>query len=545
MRPSDRTEPVPSAVDPDRMDPAVWRTAFTLIVGALAVVFDTTVVSVALDDLAKNLDAPLSTIQWVSTGYLLALFVTIPIAGWAQSRFGGRRLWIASLGVFLLGSVLSALAWNAAGLIAFRVVQGIAGGIMMPLTTTLVMQAAKGRNIGKVMAVITVPTALGPILGPVLGGLILHLADWRWLFLVNIPFCVVGGRLAWRNLPHDRPAPDRPRARLDVVGLLLLSPGVAATLYGLSRAEGSAGFTSAAFLVPFVGGLALIGGFVAWALTRAGALVDLRLFRHRAVASSSALVFLAGVSLYGTMMLLPLYFQQVRGEDALGAGLLLIPQGVGALVARGLAGRYLDRVDPRWVAFAAFAFLTAATVPFAFVTAETGEVPLMAALFVRGIGLGAAMIAPTAAAFVGLRHEEIPDAGIITRVAQQIGGSVGIAVLAAILQHTAGDARTPGAQADGFDAAFWWSVALTAVAVPLCLLLPGRPEPSAPADEARTDAAPGEVTEVQEPSGRTPFGTRPSAPSPASRSAAVSPARHMPKGPGDAGPLRSRSGDRI
>ncbi|MFE7929229.1 MDR family MFS transporter [Streptomyces sp. NPDC057456] len=482
-----RTGPAPAAVDPDRIDPAVWRMAFTVIVGALAVVFDTTIVSVALDDLARGLDAPLSTIQWVSTGYLLALFVTIPLAGWAQSRLGGRRLWIASLGVFLLGSILSALAWNVTSLIVFRVVQGIAGGIMMPLTATLIMQAAKGRDIGKVMAVISVPTALGPILGPVLGGLILQLADWRWLFFVNVPFCVVGGWLAWRNLPYDRPAPGRPHTRLDVVGLLLLSPGVAATLYGLSQVEGGAGFTGAEVLIPLLGGLTLIGGFTAWALRRAGALVDLRLFRHRAVASSAGLIFLAGISLYGAMLLLPLYFQQVRGEDALGAGLLLIPQGVGALVARGLAGRYTDRVGPRWVAFAAFAFVTAATVPFAFVTADTSEVLLMAALFVRGIGLGAAMIAPIGAAYVGLRHEEIPDASIITRVAQQIGGSVGIAVLAVVLQRTAGDARTPGALAEGFDAAFWWSVAFTGVAVPLCLLLPGRPGPVAPADKAAAE----------------------------------------------------------
>ncbi|MFF3203818.1 MDR family MFS transporter [Streptomyces sp. NPDC002962] len=499
MSTADRTGPTSAAVRPDRVDPAVRRTAFTVIVGALAVVFDTTIVSVALDSLARELDAPLSTIQWVSTGYLLALFVTIPLAGWAQSRLGGRRLWIASLAVFLLGSFLSALAWNAPSLIAFRVVQGIAGGIMMPLTVTLIMQAAQGRNIGKVMAVITVPTALGPILGPVLGGLILHLADWRWLFLVNIPFCVVGGGLAWRNLPHDRPAPGRPRARLDVVGLLLLSPGVAATLYGLSQVAGSAGFTGADALIPVIGGLALVGGFVAWALPRAGALVDLRLFRHRAVASSSALLFLGGTSLYGAMMLLPLYFQQVRGEDALGAGLTLVPQGVGALVARGLAGRYSDRLGPRRVAVTAFAFVTAATVPFAFVTAGTDEVLLMGALFVRGIGLGAAMIAPFGAAYVGLRHEEIPDVGIITRVAQQIGGSVGIAVLAVVLQHSAGDARTPAGLADGFDVAFWWSVALTAVAVPLCLLLPGRTEPPVAAGRAETGAA----AEVQGPSGRS------------------------------------------
>jgi EmrB/QacA subfamily drug resistance transporter len=457
--------------------------AITLIVGALGVVFDTTIVSVALNDLAAGLAAPLPTVQWVTTGYLLAVFVSVPLAGWAQARFGGRRLWIAALGGFLAGSVLSALAWDAAALIAFRVVQGLAGGIMMPLMYTLLMQAAKGRGIGRVMAVITVPTALGPILGPVLGGLVLHVADWRWLFLINIPFCLAGILLALRNLPDDRPAPGRGRARLDVVGLLLLCPGSAALLYGLARVDGSTGFAAAQVLLPLLGGLALVAAFAAWAARRGSdALVDVRLLRHRAVASSSALLFLGGVSLFGSMTLLPLYFQQVRGASALGAGLALIPQGLGALAARGLAGRYLDRAGPRALALGAFALVAAATVPFAFATDGTGELPLTAALFVRGLGLGAAMIAPMGAAYAGLEHDAIPDASVITRVAQQIGGAVGVPVLIVVLQRHAGGARTPGALAGGFDHAFWWSVALTAAAVPLCLLLPRRPGGGAESD---------------------------------------------------------------
>jgi EmrB/QacA subfamily drug resistance transporter len=481
----------PAPVAPDRVDPAVRRMAITLIVGALGVVFDTTIISVALNDLSRDLDAPLPTVQWVGTGYMLAVFITIPLAGWAQSRLGGRRLWIAALGGFLAGSILSALAWNASSLIVFRLVQGLAGGIMMPLMYTLLMQAAKGRNIGKVMAVITVPTALGPILGPVLGGLVLSLADWRWMFIINIPFCLAGMWLARRDLPDDRPAPGRPRARLDAVGLLLLCPGFAALLYGLSQVDGSTGFAAAQVLVPLLAGLALVGSFTVRALTRtADSLVDVRMFRHRSVASSSALLFLGGISLFGSMMLLPLYFQQVKGASPLGAGLLLIPQGVGALAARGLAGRYMDRVGPRAVALVAFTFVAASTVPFAFVTAGTSELLLTGALFIRGIALGAAMIAPMGAAYVGLEHEEIPDASIITRVAQQIGGAVGIAVLIVILQRNIDDARTPGALAAGFDHAFWWSVALTTAAVPLCLLLKATPSAEKQAPELTKKRSP-------------------------------------------------------
>jgi EmrB/QacA subfamily drug resistance transporter len=458
------------------IDPAVWRIAFTVIVGAMAVIFDTTIVSVALNDLAHDLHTTIPTIQWVSTGYLLAMFVTIPIAGWAQSVIGGKRLWIFALGIFLLGSLLCACAWSAPSLIAFRVVQGIGGGLMMPLMMTLIMQAASGRNIGTVMSVVTLPAAMGPILGPVLGGIILVFGDWRWLFLVNVPFCVVGAYLAYRNLPEDRP---ESRTRLDWVGLLLLSPGVAAIIFGLSRVEGHGGFGAPQVLVPIAIGLLLVAAFLGWARPRgARALVNVQLFRHRPLAASSALAFLTGASLYGALFLLPLYWQELRGDSALVAGLLLIPQGVGTLVSRRLAGQLTDEIGPRRVSLVGFAITTIATIPFGFVTGSASNVLLMGALFVRGIGMGAATIPLAGSAFVGLTGPEIPSASIISRIVQQLGGSIGIAVLAVVLQ-TAG--TSSGDPAYAFRMAFWWSIGFTAIAVPLCLLLPGRPAPPTPA----------------------------------------------------------------
>jgi len=473
--PATGAQPPPGAAHSDRLDPVLFRMTSTLIVGALAVIFDTTIMSVAIDSLAGQLHTSVDTIQWVSTAYLLSLSATMPAVGWAQSVLGGKRLWILALGIFLVGSLLCAVAWNVPSLIAFRVVQGIGGGTMMPLMATLIMQAAKGRNIGRVMSLITVPTALGPVIGPVIGGIILHLGDWRWIFLFNVPFCVVGGYLAARYLPADGP---RTRTRLDVIGMLLLSPGIAAVIYGLSQLGGSGGFASLKAGLPLIAGLGLVVGYVGWALRRGSkAVLDIRLFRHRALASSSAAVFLSGAALYGTMLLLPLYWEEVRGESALGAALLLIPQGVGTLASRSLAGRYMDRFGPRPVAIAAFAITFAATVPFGFVTASTSNITLMAVLLVRGVGLGAAMIALQGAAFVGLGREDIPQGSSISRVAQQVGGSAGTAVLVMILQRTTAGAHTPAALASGFADAFWWAAACTAAAVPLCLLLPGRPSP--------------------------------------------------------------------
>ncbi len=460
------------------LDPALRRTAIAVVVGALAVVFDTTIVSIALHTLTTELHATVDTIQWVSTGYLLALGVTIPVVGWAQSRLGGKRLWILGLSIFLLASILCSVAWSAPSLIAFRVLQGIGGGIMLPLMSTLVVQAARGKNLGQVIATMSLPVVLGPILGPVLGGLILTFASWHWMFWVNVPFCVVGLVLAARMLPADRPAQ---RVRLDVVGLALLSPSVVGMLYGLSNVSRDGGFGRTDVLIPLIAGIALLGGFIGWAAHRAGsALVDIRLLRFRPLATSSALLFLSGFALYGAMLLLPLYWQEVRGTDALGAGLLLVPQGIGTLLSRSLAGRLTDRMGARWISITGFAIVALATVPFALATPTTNEVLLMAALLVRGFGLGAVTIPLMSVAFLGLERADVPHASTITRIATQVGGSFGVAVLAVILHTAMSGAQAPREVAASFDRSFWWAIAFAGAAVVLSFVLPGPPRSGGP-----------------------------------------------------------------
>ncbi|CAN5302955.1 MDR family MFS transporter [soil metagenome] len=460
------------------LDPTLRRTAIAVVVGALAVVFDTTIVSIALHTLTTDLHATVDTIQWVSTGYLLALGVTIPVVGWAQSRLGGKRLWILGLSIFLLASILCSLAWSAPSLIAFRVLQGVGGGIMLPLMSTLVVQAARGKNLGQVIATTSLPVVLGPILGPVLGGLILTFASWHWMFWVNVPFCVVGLVLAVRMLPADRP--DQ-RVRLDVVALALLSPAVVGMLYGLSNVGRDGGFGRTDVLVPLIAGVALLGGFIGWAAHRAGsALVDIRLLRFRPLATSATLLFLSGFALYGAMLILPLYWQEVRGTDALGAGLLLVPQGIGTLLSRSLAGRLTDRIGARWISITGFAIFAIATVPFALATPTTNDVLLMAALLVRGFGLGAVTIPLMSVAFLGLERADVPHASTITRIATQVGGSFGVAVLAVILHAAMSGAHAPGEVAAAFDRSFWWAFAFSGAAVLLSFLLPGRPEAKEP-----------------------------------------------------------------
>ena len=187
----------------EKLDPAVVKTALILIAGGMAVIFDTTIVSVALHTLSVKLDTPVATIQWVTTGYLLALGIAVPLSTWGLQRFGGKRLWMFSLAVFLVGSVGSSLAWDVGSLIGWRVVQGIGGGLMLPLMTTLIFQAAGGKSLGRLVTYVAMPALLGPILGPLIGGAILTHLSWRFMFWVNVPFCVIGILLAWRYLNID------------------------------------------------------------------------------------------------------------------------------------------------------------------------------------------------------------------------------------------------------------------------------------------------------------------------------------------------------
>ena len=468
------TSGTPAKPAAEKLDPAVVKTALILIVGGLAVVFDTTIVSVALHTLAVELGTPVTTVQWVTTGYLLALGIAVPLSTWGLARFGGKRLWLFALAVFLAGSVGSSLAWDAGSLIGWRVVQGIGGGLMLPLMTTLIFQAAGGKSLGRLVTYAALPALLGPVLGPLIGGAILTHLSWRYMFWVNVPFCVIGILLAWRYLHTGAPARPDPAAgtpRLDVPGLLLIAPGISAVLLGLANAGTAAGFAHPGVLIPLVAGVALLAAFTGYALRSSHPLVEVRLLARRPVASASAVLFFSGFSLYGALLLLPLYYQDVRGTTALAAGVMLVPQGIGTLVSRTVVGPNIDRFGPRVIALAGFAIVAAATVPFALAGPHTSEWLLAVWMVIRGFGLGAVVLPVIVAAYIGLDKQQIPHSSVLTRTAQQIGGSFGTAVLAVILQ--AAIAAHPATRADAYHLAFWWSAGFSAIAVLLSLWLPG------------------------------------------------------------------------
>jgi EmrB/QacA subfamily drug resistance transporter len=462
-----------------------------VVIGMIMAILDATIVNVAIPTLGSDFHASISSIQWVLTGYLLALATAIPLTGWAGQRFGTKQVWIGALLLFTAGSVLAGAAWSIESLILFRVLQGVGAGLIMPIGQTILAQAAGPRRIGRVMSVLGVPMLLAPILGPVIGGAIVDQLSWRWIFFVNLPIGVAAVALACRFLPAV--APQR-RARLDWRGLALLSPGIAIFVYGLSEA-GAAGGLDGKPLAGIAIGLILVALFVWHAVRRGrGALLDLSLFGRRAFAAAAATNLLIGVALFGGLILLPLYYQLVRGESPLDTGLLLVPQGLGAALAMPIAGRLTDEIGARVVIPIGVMLALLGMGAYTQVSATTGYPYLAGALFLIGLGLGATVMPSMAVAYQSAPREAVGQATSTINVIQRIAASVGTALLAVVLQRSistnlpgfdggigslAGLAQSErenlaGGLADAFGRTFWVAFALVAIALVPALLLPKR-----------------------------------------------------------------------
>lgn len=444
----------------------VARTVIAVVVlGMITTVLDATIVSVATERLAAGFAVPLTTVQWVMTGYLLAFTAAIPVTGWAVDRFGARPVWLSAVGLFTAGSLLCGLAWSADSLIAFRVVQGIGAGMVSPVGITMVARAVGQHRMGRAMAVVGIPMMLGPILGPVVGGVLIDTVDWRWIFFLNLPIGLAC--LAWSLRVIVREPGQHPE-RLDVAGLALLSPGLVALVYGVTSVTGD-GEVGADVIGGIGVGTALVAGFVVHALRAERPLVDLTHFRHRGFAAATAVQFLTVGVLTGAMFLLPLYYLVARGQSELATGLLLVPQGVGAALAMATTGKLVDRGQGRLVVLAGTALLVIGFLGYTQVARDPSIALLLPALFAVGLGAGCIFAPTSAAAYAALDRAAIPRATTTMSIVQRIGGVIATAVFAVVLQNQLSGTSDPTA---AFGASFWWPLAVAALAVVPALLLP-------------------------------------------------------------------------
>jgi EmrB/QacA subfamily drug resistance transporter len=452
----------------ERIESHVWIVAGVVILGMIMSILDTTIVNVALRTLGRDLHSSISQIQWVVTGYLLALAAVIPVTGWAARRFGAKRVYMTSLVLFTLGSALCAVATSTTELVFFRVLQGAGGGMIMPLAQLIMAQVAGPKRMGRVMGVVAMPAMLGPILGPVVGGAILQNLHWSWIFLVNVPIGVGAFIAGWRIIPHTE---SGEAGRLDVVGLALLSTASTAVVYGLSKLGSGAALSAPSVILPTAAGLLLSGVFCWHALHVERPLLDIRLYANRVFAAASFTTFGLGAALFGAMILVPLYYQEVRHESLIATGLLVGPQGLGMLVAMPVAGRLTDRFGGGRIALGGVTVLCLSTIPFAFVGASTSILGISAVLLLRGVGIGFSFMPAMTAAFASLRPEQLSDATPQLNVLQRIGGAIGTAVLAVVLQRASGSAPSTAHLAGAFNTAYWWSLGIAVWALIPCVVL--------------------------------------------------------------------------
>jgi EmrB/QacA subfamily drug resistance transporter len=471
----------------DQIDRALLTVAGVVVLGAVMSILDTTVVNVAIKTLASSFHTTLPTIQWVATGYTLALATVIPLSGWIADRFGTKRLYMSSIALFIIGSALSGISSSATEIIVFRVLQGLGGGMIMPAGMTILTRAAGPRRIGRVMAILGVPMMVAPILGPVLGGWLVSDVSWRWIFFINAPVGAIALIASYLVLKPDVGAPGE---KLDFIDLLLASPGLALLIYGLAESN-PGGFGQAKVLIPMAVGLALLATFVWHGLRSRQPLIDLRLFKDRVFTASSITLALMVISVFGSFLLLPYYLQEVRFESALNAGLLMIPQGVGSMLMMPVAGILSDRTGSGRISPVGLVLVGVSVLWLTGVGAHTPFWQLEIDLFVNGLGMGLTMMPIFTGAIQTIKAAQAARASALLNIIQQAGASVGTAVLSVILASAivsklhvhgafnAGATIAPAQRAhlapplaSAFGQTFWWALALIVVAFLASLFLP-------------------------------------------------------------------------
>lgn len=413
--------------------PYKWRTLVSVVFGVFMVILDTTVVNVAFQTLRREFGASLADAQWIISVYVLVLGIGTPLAGWFADRFGIKRVYVAGLALFVTGSLLCGLAPSLETLVAARALQGLGGGLAVPLGTALLLRAFPADEQGRALGFFGVALVVAPALGPILGGWLVDLERWRWIFFINLPIGALGIVLASRWLREQR---GERRPRFDWPGLATEVVGFGATLYAASIAE-TQGWTAPETLFWFAVGAVGLAAF-AWVelFVAEQPLLDLRLFRKRTFLVASLVGYVSVLALFGAEFLLPVYLQAVRGRSALETGWILLPLAAAAAVATPTAGRLYDRVGPRPLLVAGFALLAVNTWQFSLLRADTPIRWIVFLLVLRGLALGMTVQTTLVTALSVVPGPELPRGSSLLNATRQVVQSLGVALLATVLAST-------------------------------------------------------------------------------------------------------------
>jgi EmrB/QacA subfamily drug resistance transporter len=452
-------------VNNERISPTVWKITSVAGLGSFLAQIDATVVNVSLSSLARELHVGLSAIQWVTSGYLLALALMLPLNGWLVDRIGARALYLWCFTAFTLSSCLCGLAWSANSLIGFRILQGMSGGLLAPMAQMVTARAA-GKHMARVFGYAAMPIMLAPILGPVIAGGILQYASWRWLFFVNLPVGALAIVLAVLFLPNDRE--ETRRKELDLVGLALLSPGLVLFLYGSDHLGDRTG------LFCIVAAVALLITFVRVASIKGdAAVIDLRLFKIKTFSTSAVTQFMSNGIGFSGQMLIPIYLTRACGLSPTETGWILAPLGLGMLCSFALVGAWTRQFGIRKVSASGALLAFAGTLPFLYLASHSlYRVVLIGALFIRGVGLGVIGIPSISAAYASVRRQDLPMATAALNIAQRLGGPTLTTVCATFLGWRLAGSHSHEAVLSSFTAAFGLLCTLHALLFVAALRLP-------------------------------------------------------------------------
>ncbi|WP_127481123.1 DHA2 family efflux MFS transporter permease subunit [Nocardioides pantholopis] len=422
---------------PPALDVRARTIGLVLALGGLMVTVDTTVAFVAVPAIVADLDSTLPAVQWVTSGYLLGVVAVVPVAGWAAARYGARRVYLLALGVFTGSSVLAGLAGDAGSLTAFRILQGLGGGLLNPVGQAIALRAVPREVRGRMMGLLGLPVLIGPVLGPLLAGWLVDTASWRWIFLINLPIGAAAILLCARLLPTqhaDRPTADQHQAaRIDWAGLVLVCGGAVLLVLGCTLV-GESGSVTGRTGAALGAGLLLLVGFGARTVRTDAPLVDLRLLRHPPLAAGLGVLGCFGAGYFGAMTVLPVYVQGVRGDPASLAATITIPMALAVGLTMQVATRLVDRVPPRRIVLSGVTLGLLGTLALLLATTSGASYPLIAAAgAVLGVGSGATLIPTMAVAVRDLENDDTARGTTLLALVQQLAGAVGGAVIASSL----------------------------------------------------------------------------------------------------------------
>ncbi|WP_127493829.1 DHA2 family efflux MFS transporter permease subunit [Paenibacillus glycanilyticus] len=421
-----------------------------VIVGMIMVILDSTVVNVALAKFQTEFDATINTVQWTFTGYTLALSAVIPLAGWMTDKFGSKRIFLITIALFTLGSVLCGAAQTVEQLIIFRVIQGLGGGMVMPIGMAIIFRLAPQEKRGSVMGMLGIPMLLAPALGPILSGWLIDAVSWHWIFLINLPIGIVALFVGMKYLPNFE---QGKAPALDIIGMILAPIAFATLAYGVSEG-GRVGWSAENTLWGLiVGGIALLL-FIFVELRHKQPLLELRVFRSSDFTRGTLLVWIVQIALFGAMILMPVFLQQIRNYTPLETGIIMLPQAIGSMIFMPIGGRLFDKIGARPLAIVGLALVSGAMFLLHNIALDTKLIMVLIPLFMIGCGMGLSMMSLNTHVLNSAPRHLVTRVTPLTTAAQQVVTSFAVAGLTGYMTTRAADhMKTLGANGNPVDAA--------------------------------------------------------------------------------------------